>query len=46
VKTCPTLALTITSHSEGKLNINYHVCNVCMDCIAACPVEALSYGRK
>ncbi|MHC1586816.1 MAG: 4Fe-4S binding protein [Candidatus Hecatellaceae archaeon] len=46
VRICPTLALTLTSHSKKTLNINYHVCNLCLDCVAACPVKALSYGGR
>ncbi|RLI14679.1 MAG: hypothetical protein DRO43_03350, partial [Candidatus Hecatellales archaeon] len=24
---------------------NHHVCNLCMDCVNLCPVNALKYGK-
>jgi ferredoxin-type protein NapH len=40
---CPPRAVTV--RQEQKLDVSPHICNVCLDCVKACPSQALRYGR-
>jgi ferredoxin-type protein NapH len=43
-KLCPPRAVTV--RVGEKLAVSPHVCNVCLDCVKACPSGALRYGRR
>jgi formate hydrogenlyase subunit 6/NADH:ubiquinone oxidoreductase subunit I len=32
--------------SAPEVSVNQYLCNVCLDCVRACPTKSLRYGQR
>ncbi|WP_019849165.1 4Fe-4S binding protein [Desulfitobacterium sp. PCE1] len=44
IKACSMWSITKTDQGKG-ISVSPYSCNVCLDCVAVCPQEALSYSK-